>query len=892
SQGDVAWVQNDGTGMRQIYKLAVGATTPVAVTSDSRTHDEVALNSLGEAIWADFNGGSSRLYSTTRGQLTFSTPSGDHRAPALNNCGDVVFSTMGSGSDKVYRLGQNAPCLNVNTNNDSQSQATAVALGSVLTGTIDAAISGEEWFRFDLLAGQTVNIRVNYNFTPQNMLTMDLFESAGTTLPAQYGPMPGQMSYTATANGTYSLRLKSITGRFGYALSISRNSSSCGAEVCPDPVTPSTNQQSEPSINDLGEVVWSEYLNGYRQVFSSSRGQLTYDNIDHYGPVINNLGDIAWSESVWNGGNNTFAIKGIIAGQPVQLASNSQNSSYWLGGISDKGEVVWSLYGGSYSQVFSSSRGQLTFDLTYHDAPAISSQGDVAWVQNDGTGMRQIYKLAVGATTPVAVTSDSRTHDEVALNSLGEAIWADFNGGSSRLYSTTRGQLTFSTPSGDHRAPALNNCGDVVFSTMGSGSDKVYRLGQNAPCLNVNTNNDSQSQATAVALGSVLTGTIDAAISGEEWFRFDLLAGQTVNIRVNYNFTPQNMLTMDLFESAGTTLPAQYGPMPGQMSYTATANGTYSLRLKSITGRFGYALSISRNSSSCGAEVCPDPVTPSTNQQSEPSINDLGEVVWSEYLNGYRQVFSSSRGQLTYDNIDHYGPVINNLGDIAWSESVWNGGNNTFAIKGIIAGQPVQLASNSQNSSYWLGGISDKGEVVWSLYGGSYSQVFSSSRGQLTFDLTYHDAPAISSQGDVAWVQNDGTGMRQIYKLAVGATTPVAVTSDSRTHDEVALNSLGEAIWADFNGGSSRLYSTTRGQLTFSTPSGDHRAPALNNCGDVVFSTMGSGSDKVYRLGQNAPCLNVNTNNDSQSQATAVALGSVLTGTIDAAISGEEWFRF
>src|SRR6185369_7374393 len=241
-----------------------------------------------------------------------------------------------------------------NTSNDTQAQATAVTLGSVLTGTLDAAISSEDWFRFDLLAGQTVNIRVNYSMTPPNMLTMDLYDATSSLLPAQYG-MPGQMSYTATANGTYSLRLKSITGRFGYALSISRNSTSCGAEVCPEPVTGSTNMQSEPSINDLGEVVWSEYINGYRKVFSSIRGQLTYDNIDHYGPVINNLGDIAWSESVWNGGNNTFAIKGIIAGQPVQLASNSQNNSYWLGGISDKGEVVWSLYGGSYSQVFSSS---------------------------------------------------------------------------------------------------------------------------------------------------------------------------------------------------------------------------------------------------------------------------------------------------------------------------------------------------------------------------------------------------------------------------------------------------------------------------------------------------------------------------------------------------------
>ena len=203
---------------------------------------------------------------------------------------------MGSGSDKVYRLGQNAPCVAVATNNDTMAQATLFSLGSTINGTIDATVSGDDWYRFDLLTGQTVNIRANYDTRMPNMLTLKLYDAGSSMLPAQYGPMPGQMSYTATANGTYYLHLKSTAGRFGYALSISRNSTACGAEVCPDPVNASTNPQIDPSINDLGEIVWAEYISGKMQVFSSTRGQLTYDSIDHYGPAINNLGDVVFTQ--------------------------------------------------------------------------------------------------------------------------------------------------------------------------------------------------------------------------------------------------------------------------------------------------------------------------------------------------------------------------------------------------------------------------------------------------------------------------------------------------------------------------------------------------------------------------------------------------------------------
>src|SRR6185369_3557806 len=303
----------------------------------------------------------------------------------------------------------------------------------------------------------------------QNMLTMDLFESAGTTLPAQYGPMPGQMSFTAVVNGTYSLRIKSITGRFGYALSISRNGTSCGAAVCPEPVSSSTDAQKEPSINDLGEIVWSQWTITRYQIFSSTRGQLTFNEADHYGPVINNLGDIAWSEYSWDNvqGQSINAAKAIIAGQPVQLASNPQ-TNYILGGISDKGEVVWSLYEGGFSQIYSSSRGQLTFDTsTGHDSPSISSQGDIAWSQWDmATGHSQAYKLAAGATVPVAVTSDNRDHFDLSINNSSEIVWSDYVSGSRHLYSTSRGQLTFSQPAGDHVSPSLNNCGDVAFGVF------------------------------------------------------------------------------------------------------------------------------------------------------------------------------------------------------------------------------------------------------------------------------------------------------------------------------------------------------------------------------------------------------------------------------------------
>ena len=273
-------------------------------------------------------------------------------------------------------------------------------------------------------------------------------------------------SHSSSTGNTFYLTLN--TDGTAYVTGYIVQCSGTGGSSCATVVSSGSTQQSSPSMNSLGEVVWAQYDSGSSQIYSSTRGQLTFDSNYHNSPSINKFGDVVWEQN----GN----IYGLMSGVVSQLT--------WSGGyvpsINDHGEVVYINSG----QVYSTIRGQLTFDGNWHDRARINNNGDVVWAQSDSTGYSQIYKLASGSSVPVAVTTDPVMHESPSINDSGEIVWSQGDYYNMKIYSSTRGQLTSSCPVGSHQEPFLSNCGDVVFTVFNQStySSVIYRLDSGVPC--------------------------------------------------------------------------------------------------------------------------------------------------------------------------------------------------------------------------------------------------------------------------------------------------------------------------------------------------------------------------------------------------------------------------
>jgi len=693
-----------------------------------------------------------------------------------------------------------------------------------------------------------------------------LFES-GTTVILSANPSPGSvfagwsgacLSISGDQCSVVMDSVKNVTAAFNI---------DCGVGPCPDLLASGQLWGGGGSINSLGEVVWSQYdpSSSRYQIFSSARGQLTNDQTDHYSPAINNLGDLVWLE------NGT--IRGIIAGQPVTVAT-IQN----VGGkidLNDRGEVVWTQYDASYnSQIYSNLRGQLTSGTLSNVDPSINNQRDVVFTQHDPMqpGSEQIYKLAAGSTVPIAVTSDSFEHRSPVINDGGEVVWITqvMNGSTQvmQIVSSVRGVLV-STAAWMFGAD-LNNCGDVVY-IVNDNDQKLYRLGSAAPCASYPGANDTQAQASPVTLGSIFTGLIDNAANPVDWYRFDAVSGDSLHVIVNFDNRPPNVLNIGLYDGQGNLLSGPTTANPLGIHTTAGYSGSYFLRVEAQVGRFGYSVSLSKYTNNCGIGPCPEVLA--SGQLAGASINSLGELVWSQYdqTSGRQQIFSSTRGQLTNDQTDHYSPAINNLGDLVWVEL-----GNPYTLRGIIADQPITVTT-SQN---WIGeaNINDRGEVVWGQQDGQgYYQIYSSIRGQLTSGAYYSNDPSINNQGEVVFTRFDPMqpGANQVFRLSAGSSTPVAVTNDSLDHRSPAISDSGEIVWAERDMNSptpaAKVVSNVRGILV--PVATDIFSVDLNNCGDVVYVTYDNGQNKLYRLGGAAPCMNI------PERLFSLALGKDLANT-------------
>jgi hypothetical protein len=455
--------------------------------------------------------------------------------------------------------------------------------------------------------------------------------------------------------------------------------SSCGQPGSPFVVSPGSTQQGGSSINDLGEVVWSQYdpATGHYQIYSSTRGQLTTDVNDHYYPSINKFGDVVWQQY---DAQHTTSIFGLISGRVIQVTYGSGDSHP---SINDSGEIVYNAQG----QIYSTIRGQLTNDIypLRSSSPSINNKGDVVWSQmDDSLLVSRIFKLASGATAPVAVTDGTTTPDSPSINDSGEIVWVDVVSGQQRLVSSTRGQLTSVCPVADgHLDPHLNDCGDIVFtaSTIMNDSFVMYRLGSSSPCVVPPPPGGFCAQpGSPVPVSPSAPQLYESSMNdlGEVvWSQYEQGTGHTQifsNIR--------GKLTSDMSEHRNPSINNL-----GTVVWGQDDNDSSTIR--------GLVSGMNVQITSGGSE-------------RHPSINDGGEVVYESL----GQIYSTTRGRLTTaDYILATSPEINNKGQVVWEQFDDQFNRQIYTLPSGTGAVPVAVTSGP--ISHLMPSINDSGEIVW-----------------------------------------------------------------------------------------------------------------------------------------------------------------------------------
>ena len=172
--------------------------------------------------------------------------------------------------------------------------------------------------------------------------------------------------------------------------------------------------------------------------------QLPIQNV--HAPVINNSGEVVWY----------LDASGIYSSTRGHLATSGLKPH-----LANSGEVVYEDYFGTAIGMYdlvSTTRGRLTFGgaIGVNSTYDVNSSGEIVYMQQDASGNNQIF-----STTRGQITFDDANHYAPCINDYGEIIWGQYIAGvGSVTVSSTRGVL----PENYGFYPYdLNNPGDICF---------------------------------------------------------------------------------------------------------------------------------------------------------------------------------------------------------------------------------------------------------------------------------------------------------------------------------------------------------------------------------------------------------------------------------------------
>ena len=192
---------------------------------------------------------------------------------------------------------------------------------------------------------------------------------------------------------------------------------------------------SDFGVNSNGEVVYCALTNGNWQVFSTVRGEVTSDAVDHYNPCINDLGEIIWNQ-YGAAPNLISSTRGPVPGNyPFVLGLNDLEEICY-----DDDLVSSNLSTGPH--IFSSLHGVVINDIEqFQWGGAINDAGTLVWTApaNPSNPVWYVFE-ATWVNSPVLTvvqnsgltlewpTSAVGFHVQYATNLLSPVLWQRWSG--------------------------------------------------------------------------------------------------------------------------------------------------------------------------------------------------------------------------------------------------------------------------------------------------------------------------------------------------------------------------------------------------------------------------------------------------------------------------------
>ena len=174
---------------------------------------------------------------------------------------------------------------------------------------------------------------------------------------------------------------------------------------------------SYPNFNNLGQIVWTQQVGGYHQVFlydGSATIQITYDDADKENPKINDLGDIVWLQPGIDINNRALVLR---RKQVNTTLTETLNGGFVLNNI---GQIVWIATVGQL-KLYSNGVTTHVGICDYSIYPGLNNQGQIAYHNYDSELM--VYNHNTGAK--ITLDSVHRYRNNIQINDNGQVAWSD-----------------------------------------------------------------------------------------------------------------------------------------------------------------------------------------------------------------------------------------------------------------------------------------------------------------------------------------------------------------------------------------------------------------------------------------------------------------------------------
>ncbi|MBN1872188.1 MAG: hypothetical protein JW800_06425 [Candidatus Omnitrophica bacterium] len=214
------------------------------------------------------------------------------------------------------------------------------------------------------------------------------------------------------------------------------------------------------SASSSGEVIWTQDVGGYSQVFSMSLGQLTFDKWDHISPDVNSQGEIVYIKRLDDELPVVYSsLRGEVAKGDVALPR-----------VNDDGEIIWREKRDLGYVFVSSIRGEVVIRPT--QGADISNDGEIVYIGNSSTGELELFSNRKGQ---ISSGLSGRTP---RINNIGEITWEkEVTVGKKtfrQIFSNTRGNITEFFDGDTIRLGNVDDRGVVYFTGLKNGHFQIF----------------------------------------------------------------------------------------------------------------------------------------------------------------------------------------------------------------------------------------------------------------------------------------------------------------------------------------------------------------------------------------------------------------------------------